>query len=303
MRRPWSAALLVVLAAPLSAQSFFGTLQRADSAEKSGAHAAAMRLYEQAYALSGFDPQGLAIAARSAARGGLKEDALRDMGRAIAQGYLEPRLMADTSFNRLRADPRWRALETELQGKVAALDQGERAELLKLAEQDQQNRQDFTGMVKRLATGTPEAKAAFAAFNSADSAIQNRLRALIRANGWPTRSRVADDGAHAAWLVVQHMPIEDQRAYLPKLQAAVKAGEAQPGDGALLLDRVLSRDKKPQMYGSQITLSSATGQMTLDPISNEACVNQRRRSVGLEPLEDYLLRYRITWKPAGKCAK
>ena len=71
MRRPWSAALLIAVAAPLSAQSFFGTLQRADSAEKGGSHAAAMRLYEQAYALSGFDPQGLAIAARSAARGAI----------------------------------------------------------------------------------------------------------------------------------------------------------------------------------------------------------------------------------------
>jgi len=31
-----------------------------------------------------------------------------------------------------------------------------------------------------------------------------RLAALIDANGWPGRSRVGEDGARAAWLILQH---------------------------------------------------------------------------------------------------
>lgn len=302
MRRTWFVALVATVVMPLSAQSFFGVLQRADSADKGGNHAAAARLYEQAYGLSGFDPAGLAIAARSAGRGGLKEKALADLGRAVDQGYLEPRMMADSAFNALRADPRWKALEAKMQRKLAALNQPARTELLKLSDQDQQNRQDFSGMVKRLAANTPESKAAFAAFNSADSAIQARVQEIILTLGWPTRSKVADDGAHAAWLIVQHMPLEAQRGYLPLLQAAVKAGEAQPGDGALLQDRVLSREKKPQIYGSQLTIPPDGGEPTLDPIANPACVDVRRRSVGLEPLAEYLVRFRVAWKPVGKCA-
>jgi uncharacterized protein DUF6624 len=301
MRLSWSVTLVALLAAPLSAQSFFGVLQRGDSAEKAGNHAAAARLYEQAYGLSGFDPAGLAIAARSAARGGLKEKALADLGRAVDQGYLEPRMMADSAFSPLRSDPRWKALEARMQRKLAALNQSARAELIKLSDQDQQNRQDFSGMVKRLAANSPESRAAFAAFNSSDSAIQARVQEIIASIGWPTRSKVGDNGAHAAWLIVQHMPLEAQRGYLPLLQAAVKAGEAQPGDGALLQDRVLSREKKPQIYGSQLTIPPDGGAPTLDPIANPACVDVRRKSVGLEPLEEYLVRFRVEWKPVGKC--
>lgn len=302
MRQIWSVALVLAVAAgPLPAQSLFATLQKADSTEKAGNHAVAVKLYEQAYGLSGFDPVGLGLAARSAARGGLKEVALRDMGRAIDQGFLEPRMLADSAFRPLRADPRWKALEARLQRKIAALNQPLRDELIKLAEQGQQNRQDFNALVKKLQPRTPELDAAFKAFNTADSAIQARMRAIIAQFGWPTRSKVADDGAHAAWGIVQQMPKEYQETVLPKLLAAVKAGEAQAGDGALLQDRVLARNKKPQLYGSALSVPPGGGSPAADPIENPECVDVRRKSVGLEPLADYLIRYGIVWKPASKC--
>jgi hypothetical protein len=298
--------LLLLLILPLRAlagQSLFEVLQRADSVDNSGAHAAAMRLYEQAYGLSGFDPVGLGVAARSAAMAGLRDTALRDLDRAIDQGYLEPRLLADSAFNPLRVDPRWKALEAKLQRKIAALNQPVRQELIQLAEQDQKNRHDFSAMMKGVAEKTPQGLAAFQAFNSADSAIQGRLRVIIATVGWPTRSLVADDGAHAAWLVVQHMPLEYQQTILPRLLAAVAAGEAQAGDGALLQDRVLTRTKKPQIYGSQLSISPTGGTPTLDPIENEACVDVRRKSVGLEPLAEYLKRFAIMYKPVGRCVE
>lgn len=302
MRRGLS-VIAVILLAPslLHAQSFFSVLQRADSTEKAGAHAAAAKLYEQAYDLSGFDPFGLAVAARSAARGGLKEQALRDLGRAVDQGYLEPRLMADSAFIALHADPRWKLLDAKVKRKLAALNQPLRSELIALAEQDQQNRQDFSTVMKKVARNSPEGEAAFKAFNHADSAIQARTKAIIGELGWPTRSKVADDGAHAAWAIVQHMPKEYQESVLPKLLAAAKAGEAQPGDGALLQDRVLARNKRPQVYGSQLSVPAGGGDPVVDPIENPACVDVRRRSVGLEPLADYLIRYRIVYKPAEAC--
>jgi hypothetical protein len=303
VRRIWYALALGALPLRvLGAQGFFETLQRADSVEQSGAHAAAMRLYEQAYGLSGFDPTGLGLASQSAARGGLRDAAFRDLDRAIDQGFLEPRLLADSAFNPLRADPRWTPIQTKFNRKVAALNQALRAEILQLAKQDQLNRQDFTALMKKLAAKTPQGDTAFRVFNSADSAIQSHLLAIIREHGWPTRTMVADNGAHAAWLVVQHMPIDDQTRLLPRLQAAVAAGEAQPGDGAMLQDRVLTRSKKPQIYGSQLSISPTGGAPTLDPIENEACVDVRRKSVGLEPLAEYLKRFGIAYQPVGKCA-
>lgn len=294
-------ALIALPLRSLESQSLFEVIQRADSVEQSGAYAAAMRLYEQAYGLSGFAPVGLGLAARSAARGGLRDVALRDLGRAIDQGYFEPRLLADSAFNPLRADPRWKALEAKLRRKLAALNQPLRAELVKLAEQDQLNRQDFGAVMRKYGPKSPQGDSAIKLMNIADASIQSRVQAIIIEHGWPTRPKVADDGAHAAWLVVQHMPKEYQAAVLPKLLAAVKAGEAQPGDGALLQDRVLTRSKKSQIYGSQLNVPPTGGPPTLDPIENEACVDVRRKSVGLEPLAEYLKRFGVAYKPVGKC--
>ncbi len=128
------------------------------------------------------------------------------------------------------------------------------------------------------------------------------MRAIIADHGWPTRSKVADDGAHAAWLVVQNMPADYQALVLPKLQLAVKGGEAQAGDGALLQDRVLARSKKPQIYGSQLSLSATTGVRSVDAIEDEACVDVRRKSVGLGPLADYVKQYGVVYKRVGVCA-
>jgi hypothetical protein len=303
MRRLYRVLLLFILPmAPAVGQSFFATIERADSLEKAGKFTAAMQAYERAYGLSGFDPTGLGLAARSAARGGLRDAALRDLSRAIDQGYLEPRLLADSAFKSLRADPRWKALEARLQRKLAALNQSLRAELIKLAEQDQLNRKDFGAIMQKYGPKSPQGDSAIKVMNVADAAIQSRVQAIIIERGWPTRSMVADDGAHSAWLVVQHMPKEYQAAVLPKLLAAVKAGEAQPGDGALLQDRVLAREKKPQIYGSQLSVAPTGGPPTIDPIENEACVDMRRKSVGLEPLAEYVKRFGIIYKAPGICA-
>ena len=302
MRRFWYVVLIVLPLRALASQSFFDVLQRADSTEQSGAHAAAMRLYEQAYGLSGFDPAGLGLAARSAARAWLRDAALGDLDRAIGQGYIVPKLLTDSAFIFLHADSRWTALEAKMLAKVAALDQPLRAQIIGLAEQDRRNRQDFRAVMTKVKPKTPEGDAAFKAFNSADSAIQAGMLAIIGDHGWPTRAKVADDGAHAVWLVVQNMPLEYQALVLPKLQAAVKAGQAQAGDGALLQDRVLARSRRPQIYGSQLSVSPTGGAPTLDPIENEACVDVRRKSVGLEPLAEYLKRYGITYKRVGVCA-
>lgn len=64
----------------------------------------------------------------------------------------------------------------------------------------------------------------------------------------------------------------------------------------LLEDRVLTKQHKPQSYGSQLTRSSSTGTIEFFPIEDEANVNKRRAAVGLEPLEDYAKRFRLDYK-------
>ena len=43
-----------------------------------------------------------------------------------------------------------------------------------------------------------------AAMQAVDLANTTRLREIVSADGWPGRSLVGTDGAHAAWLLAQH---------------------------------------------------------------------------------------------------
>ncbi|HSC32692.1 MAG TPA: DUF6624 domain-containing protein [Gemmatimonadaceae bacterium] len=290
--------------APLCAangQGFAETMMRANGADSVGDHARAAALYEQAYGVSGFDPVVLAVAAQSAAEAGMTDRALRDLGRAIDQGVLEPRLMADTAFWTLRADRRWKALDARMHRKLAAVDQPLRTELLRLADRDQRNRAGIGAVLTKYGVKSPQGDSAMRAMTAADAPIQAKVRKIIAQHGWPGRALVADDGAHAAWLVVQHMPHAYQARVLALLRAAGRAGDARAGDVALLEDRVLVGSHRRQRYGTQLTNPPAGGPPSLDPIAHEQCVDQRRRRVGLEPLAEYLKGFGVTYHPVGTC--
>jgi hypothetical protein len=72
-----------------------------------------------------------------------------------------------------------------------------------------------------------------------DAANTARMKRIVAERGWPGRSLVGDDGAQAAWLLVQHADHDPafQRACLELLGQAVQAGEADARQHAYLTDR------------------------------------------------------------------
>ena len=93
-----------------------------------------------------------------------------------------------------------------------------------------------------------------AAMERADSDNLPWIRQVIAEHGWPGRSDVGDDGAQAAWLLVQHADADPafQRDCLGLLTSAVGQGEARRSHLALLTDRVLVAEGQPQEYGTQL---------------------------------------------------
>ena len=115
-----------------------------------------------------------------------------------------------------------------------------------------------------------------------------RLAEIIDKHGWPGKSLVGSDGAHAAWLIVQHAT----HAF-PLMKRCVKLmeqarGEVSPTDMALLTDRILVRQTGKQRYGSQLTVRD--GRLVPEPIEDEPNVDRRRAKVGLMPLAEYIER-------------
>lgn len=78
------------------------------------------------------------------------------------------------------------------------------------------------------------------------------LETMIEQYGWHGKSFVGEDGANAAWLILQHAigHPELQRKCLPILQEAVERGEAEPAHAAHLEDRIRFFERRPQRYGT-----------------------------------------------------
>jgi hypothetical protein len=126
----------------------------------------------------------------------------------------------------------------------------------------------------------------------ADNAL--RMREILDEFGWPGWSLVGEDGALAAWVLIQHADfnIELQKRGLSMMRAAVEADDADPSDLAYLVDRVLVAEGKPQIYGTQLGVD-ADGEITpRTPIEDEANVDARRAEVGLGTLEAYYEEFR-----------
>ncbi len=111
-----------------------------------------------------------------------------------------------------------------------------------------------------------------------------RLAEIIERFGWPGKSLVGTEGAHAAWLLAQHSnaDLPFQKNCLRLMQRA-PPGEVEPKDIAYLVDRILVAEMKKQIYGTQLT-ENLTPRSMEDPKN----VDERRRRVGLPPLAEYL---------------
>ena len=113
------------------------------------------------------------------------------------------------------------------------------------------------------------------------------IEAMIEQYGWLGKSLVEEDGASAAWLILQHSigHPELQRRCLPILQEAVERGEAEPAHAAYLEDRIRFFERRPQRYGTHFDWDE-NGQMSPYSLEDPERVDEYRRVVGLPPLEE-----------------
>jgi len=104
--------------------------------------------------------------------------------------------------------------------------------------------------------------------------------------GWLKASVAGKDAAHMFWLLVQHQDAELQRRLLPEMERAVSEREASRADYALLYDRVMVGEGKLQRWGSQT--KCVDGQAVLDPLEDPAGLDDRRRALFMQPVDQYL---------------
>jgi hypothetical protein len=128
-----------------------------------------------------------------------------------------------------------------------------------------------------------------------DSTNLVKIKALIEKYGWPGRSFVGNMGNYTVWLVIQHADLKTQEKYFPLMKTSVQQKESRAVDMAYLEDRILMRQNKRQIYGTQISINQKTGQQEIWPIEDEKNINVRRSQLGLEPMEEYAKHFGIDY--------
>lgn len=111
---------------------------------------------------------------------------------------------------------------------------------------------------------------------------------IIEKCGMPTLSQVNQKQLNTIWLVLQHTENFIRKKYFPILKNSCENGDLSKSKIAMMQDRILMNEGKPQIYGTQITTDIKTHKLKLYNLTKPETVNKRRKEVGLGPIQEYL---------------
>lgn len=174
----------------------------------------------------------------------------------------------------------------EIQKKVE-FNQNLADELKKMAEIDQIAAYIPQGKYKEL---TSEQWSSFK--DSVFTTHQKRLKEIFDKYGFVGFDLVGEEGSQNFWLMVQHSDHNPnfQKEVLEKMKVQVEKQNAESSNYGFLMDRVNLNTGKPQIYGTQVDYNFDIAQAFPKNLADSANVNERRKSIGLEPIEQYLNR-------------
>jgi hypothetical protein len=130
------------------------------------------------------------------------------------------------------------------------------------------------------------------------------LKEVVARQGFPGVDAVGRQGVSDAWLLVQHADRDPafQAAVLETLESRLASSGVRKADVAMLTDRVLRAQGKPQRYASQF-MRAKDGSLVPEPIADVAHVDQRRAAMDLMPLADYQCVLRFSYAPGPKAGQ
>ena len=113
------------------------------------------------------------------------------------------------------------------------------------------------------------------------------LDKIMNIIGYPTAEKVGKEASDATWLIIQHST--EQPEFMKRsaelLKTAVKNNKADPRNLAYLTDRIAVFQDQPQRYGTQFDWDE-NGNLSPHTVDDAIKVNKRRKSIGLNTLEE-----------------
>jgi len=136
---------------------------------------------------------------------------------------------------------------------------------------------------------TIEPKQVSQLFEPIDEKNLRELKLIIEKYGWIKSSDFGETASHNASLLAQHADadMQFQEYCLGLMENAVKTKDAPPTDFAYLWDRVKSKKKEPQRFGTQ-GACKGKNQWEPFPIEEPGKLEERRKAFGMVSFTEYL---------------
>jgi len=137
-----------------------------------------------------------------------------------------------------------------------------------------------------LAASEPQREALILEMRQIDKAQTEELKAIVAVKGWPTIAQVGLVASEAALIVLIHSPDHEfQRRLLPELQKLVEEEKIIASHVALVVDKLLVADGKPQRFGTQFDVRE--GKQVVKSVEEPDQLDARRAKYLLPPMEIY----------------
>jgi hypothetical protein len=113
------------------------------------------------------------------------------------------------------------------------------------------------------------------------------VKRILDTYGYPNYPMVGQESSNHYFTLVQHSDFNQdfQQRVLKIMRREVDNKNASGKQYAFLTDRIAITKGEPQVYGTQLLMS---GNSKVKPCIAPTKLNKRRKSVGLEPIEEYL---------------
>jgi len=211
------------------------------------------------------------------------------------------RVLHDPDLYFLVRDDRWKKVETELLDQLESRVSGSfnrnlASRLLSMRRNEWIGRYHIMLLFRQSGGQSP-------VLSLLSDDMQNRhldneadLAEILDTFGWPYISAVGAEAAYAAGNVLTHMNLETRERYLPLLEKACRAGEADWSDYAPAFDRTELEAGRPQVYGTQMEWDDEKAAYVPQQLLEPENVEKRRAEKGLEPLVDQLEKFNAAMK-------
>jgi len=228
------------------------------------------------------------------------DTAFRWLNLAVDKGFTNvDQIKRDPDLNNLHKDERWEALLEKVQKKLDILeanyDKSLQKELIQIFYDDQNIRHQFIEAEKQYGFKSSVADSLAQIMIKIDSINLQKIENILDKKGWAGKDLVGEQANMTIFLVIQHSDLETQKKYLPMMREAVKKGNANAANLALLEDRIAMWEGRKQIYGSQLYYDEKKGKYFVSPIEDPDNVDKRRAEVGLGPISEYVKNWGIEW--------